>query len=104
MITKRSALLEQRNPSKCYRPNRNLSRDSRQYLSFEAEAELYQSVLLQLQARYLVAQDPDGRPLLSLAVLEFETFSVLRLRLIKLLLAHGASVNQRYQQSTRGWI
>lgn len=100
VITKRSAFLEQRVFSKSGRPVHNFSRGSTTYLSFQAQCELYQSVLSQLRAGYLIAQDCDGRPLLTLAVLEFEPFSVLGLRLIKLLLTHGASVNQPYQNST----
>jgi len=75
------------------------TKSGRTYLPFQAQSDLYQSVQSQLQAGYLVAQDTDGRPLLSLIVLHFEAFAVLRIRLLKLLLDHGADPNQPYQNS-----
>lgn len=69
-------------------------------MTFKMQGELYDSVQRQIKANYLVAHDADGTPLLSLAILEFETFAVLRMRLIGMLLRHGASVNQEYRGSS----
>lgn len=100
VIAKRCALLDHRDHPILSKPVRNFSKGTRQYLSFKMQGELYDSVQRQLQANYLVAQDADGTPILSLVVLEFETFAVLRMRLIQILLRHGASVNQEYRGSS----
>ncbi|KAF8851473.1 hypothetical protein BDZ45DRAFT_695920 [Acephala macrosclerotiorum] len=83
IIMKRSALLDHRDHLILSKPVRNLSKGARQYL------------MPQMQA-----QDADGTPILSLEVLEFETFAVLRMRLIRTLLKYGVNVNREYRGSS----
>lgn len=69
-------------------------------LSFQEQCILYIDVQSQMKSGQLFCQDNDGRPILTLAVLEFEPFAVLRLRLIRFLLQHGVDPNQKYHHST----
>jgi hypothetical protein len=66
------------------------------YLTFSEQAELYKLVRLQIRNGYLTPQDSQGRPILSYALINFEPFAILRLRLIRDLFDNGASPNQSY--------
>lgn len=68
------------------------------HLPFKTQCSIYTAVQSQHQAGYLNTTDVDGVPLLTLALLNFETFSTLRMRLIRQLLECGANVNQAYQR------
>lgn len=67
-----------------------------EFLSFDDQAEFYMRVRGPVEQSVLQPQDENGRPLLSYVLLNFEPFSILRLRLLRLLLESGADLNQPY--------
>ncbi|KAF5672276.1 P-loop containing protein [Fusarium heterosporum] len=67
-----------------------------EFLSLDEQAQLYIFIRRQVEQGALQPQDQQGRPFLSYALLNFEPFSILRLRLLHLLLYSGADPNQAY--------
>ncbi|CAM1506089.1 Fc.00g057300.m01.CDS01 [Cosmosporella sp. VM-42] len=65
-------------------------------LTFDEQAQFYERVRSQVMQGVLQPHDENGRPLLTYALLDFEPFSVLRLRLLRLLLESGADPNEEY--------
>ncbi|KAH6890666.1 hypothetical protein B0T10DRAFT_548167 [Thelonectria olida] len=73
---------------------------TREVLSFQDQADIYERVRAQIEQGVLQPQDENGRPLLTYALLDFEPFAILRLRLLRLLLDSGADPNQTYNAPT----
>ena len=76
---------------------RGISRGARRTpLSFEEQANFYERIRAQIEQGVLQPYDQTGRPLLTYALLDFEVFAILRLRLLRLLLESGADPNQTH--------
>jgi hypothetical protein len=102
-IPKKSVLITKGSGEISYYTRQNLSmRGGRGATcpSFREQCNLYMDVQSQMRSGQLFCRDTDGRPILTLVVLHFEPFAVLRLRLIYFLLQHGVDSNQKYHHST----